>query len=319
MGESPPGGSMRRWRPNGLVARLAALDGKLGAGAAGIARKPWASKPFPLVPFVFGLSASLLFGAAAARFLAMMPPVGAAEHALAALGEAAAAPPARLQLEILRSDQPSALPLLVTGLEDTAAARVVLRNLPEALWFSRGERRDEHTWDLAGTDLDELGVTLRAGTPQAFTLDIEVVAADAVLLAHSAASVRVIDAPSEARNAPVPRGLQKLAASPAGGGISAAKADEAGFKRQAGTPAPPVLAREAGTRAGVPAPEQSRPLAEDPARRPASAPSVPAQRPAGMSALGALSREPEAEGRWLWWRLPVLAWPTLKNGEGARR
>jgi hypothetical protein len=314
MGDRPPGVCMRRWRSNGSVARLAALEGKLGAGALGRAHKPWASKPLRLVAFVLGLSASLLFGAAAARFLARPPPLSAAEQALAALADPAGPPPAPLELEIVRGDQPSALPLLVTGLVDGAAARVVLRNLPEALWFSRGERRDEHTWELAVADLDELGVTLRAGTPPAFTLDIEVAAADAAPLARSLARVRVIDAASGPRGSP-----QELAASPAGGGMSAATAAVAGIKRQAGTPAPPVLAPEGGARAAAPAPEQPRPLAEDPTRRPASAASAPAQRPAGMSALGALSREPAAEGRWLWWRLPVLAWPTPKPAEGARR
>ena len=37
-----------------------------------------------------------------------------------------------------------------------------------------------------------------------------------------------------------------------------------------------------------------------------------------MSALGALSREPTGEGRWLWWTLPVPAWPPLGKGEAAR-
>src|SRR5262245_52052422 len=321
MGERLAGATIRDWRPNGLIARLAALEGRF-AGVAGNGGEPWPAR-LPLLPFALGLSASLLVGAAAAWLLGVTPAVGAAEHTAGSAWRAAAAAPRQrpgpLEIEVVRGDQPSAFPLLVTGLEDVADARVVLRNLPEALWFSRGERRDEHTWELARADLDELAVTLRAGTPQAFALDIEVVAADAAPLAHGVAAVHVLGVPSEAGNAPAPRPAQKLAAAPAGAGMSAPKGDVVQFKRHTGASPPQLVTREAKVRTAVAAPEPARPQAEDPGWRTTAAAFAPVQRPAGMSALGALSREPAPEGRWLWWRLPVLAWPNLAEAEGARR
>src|SRR5262245_53103275 len=268
MREWPAGGAMRDWRRNGLIARLAALESHVGTRARGNACEPWRSKRIPLAPFALGLSASLVCGAAAAWFLALTPALGAAEQPRAALGgpPSFSQPQGRLEMEIVRSDQPSAFPLRVSGLEDVANARVVLRNLPEALWFSRGERRDEHTWDLAGADLEELCVTLRAGTPQAFALDIEVVAGDAAPLARSIAAVRVLGGPSAARSTvssssssspspspspspSAPLRPQIAAASPTGGGASAVKADVAPFQRPVVTFAPQVAAREVRPRA----------------------------------------------------------------------
>ena len=83
--------------------------------------------------------------------------------------------------------------MLVTGLDGLSDAQIVLQHLPEAVWFSRGERRDEHTWDLAGADLEDLQMTLRAGSPEAFSVDIRVVGAKRAILAESSALVRVID------------------------------------------------------------------------------------------------------------------------------
>src|SRR5215470_17129385 len=120
MGERLAGASMRDWRPNGLIARLAALEGRFGAGARGNGQEPWPAKRLPLLPFALGLSASLIVGAAAAWLLGVTPAVGAAKQPLPVLGAAAVPrqPPGPLEMEIVRSDQPSAFPLLVTGLED---------------------------------------------------------------------------------------------------------------------------------------------------------------------------------------------------------
>src|SRR5262249_14828179 len=65
MGERLAGATMRDWRRNGLIARLAALEGHFGAGAAGNGREPWPAQRLPLLPFALGLSTSLLVGAAA--------------------------------------------------------------------------------------------------------------------------------------------------------------------------------------------------------------------------------------------------------------
>jgi hypothetical protein len=314
MGEGLPGLAIRHWRRKGWCARWAALEGDCDPGGADRAAKRGRLKTLPGAAFILGLLASLLLGGAASALLAGKRPLAEADQ-----GPHKAQPqlPLRLDMEIVRSDQPTSFPLLVSGLEGVGNARVVLRNLPEALWFSRGERRDEHTWDLAGADLDALAVTLRPGTPPAFMVDIEVVDANAAPLAQTLALVRLIDPPGEAshaRSAPLP--AQALAAAPAGGPVKAAKADVAARHRRA-TAAAPQPAREVRARAGLPAPDQPRPLAEDPGRRLALAASPP-PRPVGMSALGGVAREP-AEGRWLWWRLPAMGSPSLSKAEAVRR
>jgi hypothetical protein len=333
MGEGLPWLAIRGWRPKRLIARLAALEEEdCSPSGADRAPKPGAFKAVPLGAFALGLLTSLLLGGAATALLAIARPTADADQAVAATGKHKAQPqlPARLDLEVVRGEQPTSFPLNVSGLERVGNARVVLRNLPEALWFSRGERRDEHTWDLAGADLDDLAVTLRPGTPHAFMVDIEVIDANAAPLAQTLAAVRLIDPPAEASHAPAsPLPSQALAAPPEGGVLKLAKADMAARNRQANPAVPPPVVREARARAGLPAPDQSqegeasrrsaRPLAEEPARRLAPAVWPPPPRPAGMSALGAVSREPAAEGRWLWWRLPAVAGQPLSNGEGARR
>jgi hypothetical protein len=324
MGEGLPGLASRGWRPDGLIARLAVLEGDSRPAGLDRAPKPGAFKSLPLGAFALGLLTSLLLGGAASALLAIARPAADADQAVAAAGEHKAQPqlPARLDIEIVRGDQPASFPLSVSGLERVGNARVVLRDLPEALWFSRGERRDEHTWDLAGADLDELAVTLRPGTPHAFVVDIEVVDANAAHLAQTLAAVRLIDPPLQAGHAPTSSLPSQALAVPAEGGLlKVAKADVAARNRRANAAAPPPVAREPRARAGLPAPDQPHPVAEDPARRlvPAVSPPPPPPRPAGMSALGAVSREPAAEGRWLWWRLPAVAWPALSNAEGARR
>src|SRR5262249_31912820 len=90
------------------------------------------------------------------------------------------------------------LPLARHGLDGVRDAHVILQHLPEPVWFSRGERRDEHTWDLASADLEDLQMTLRAGAPAAFGVDIEVVGPNAAPLAQSSAFVRLVDAPAPA-------------------------------------------------------------------------------------------------------------------------
>jgi hypothetical protein len=320
MGEGLPGLAIRGWRPKGSTARLAAVHGDCSPGGADWAPKPGAFKSLPLGAFALGVLISLLLGGGASALLAIGRPAAEAEQATAAADTHKARPqlPVRLDLEIVRGDQAASFPLKVSGLERLGNVRVVLRNLPEALWFSRGERRDEHTWDLAGADLDDLAVTLRPGTPHAFMVDIEVVDANATRLAQTLAAVRLIDAPVEAGHAPsVALASQGLAAAETGL-LKMAKADVAARNTWISPAAPAPLAREVRARgAGLPAPDQARPLAEDPARR--LAPAVSPPRPASMSALGAVSREPVAEGRWLWWRLPAVAWPGLSNREDARR
>ena len=109
-----------------------------------------------------------------------------------------------MDLPIRKSDEPAAFPLLVTGLDEAGELRIVLQNLPEAVWFSRGERRDEHTWELARADLDDLSVTLRPGTPPAFMVGIDVIDADAAILTQTSAAVRLIGPPASAEVANPP-------------------------------------------------------------------------------------------------------------------
>ena len=68
----------------------------------------------------------------------------------------------------------------------------------------RGERRDEHTWELARADLDDLSVTLRPGTPPAFMVGIDVIDVDAAILTQTSAAVRLIGPPASAEVANPP-------------------------------------------------------------------------------------------------------------------
>jgi hypothetical protein len=308
MGETAAGVGRRGWRSTGLMQRLADLQRDGAPPAADCPLRPRPSAGTQLRPFALGLLGSLAVGVAAFALIATRLKVEAGQPPSVA-GAASAWPvrpqPVALDLPILKSDQPAAFPLLVTGLDGAGEVRIVLQHLPEAVWFSRGERRDEHTWELARADLDDLSVTLRPGTPPAFMVGIEVIDAAAAILTQTSAAVRLIGPPLSVTARSKRR--DHWVAPP-----------EAALTWSTPTVTREGVAREGRMRAAARAGDRPLPAVPDVAREALSAMPQAAQRPPGMSALGALSREPTGEGRWLWWTLPVPAWPPLGKGEGAR-
>lgn len=317
MGETAAGVAIRGWPSAGLMQRLANLqrDAPCEADRPLRPRPPTGTK---LRPFAVGLLGSLVVGVAAFALIATRHKVEGGQRPSAAVAAGAwpdRPQPVALDLPIRKSDQPAAFPLLVTGLDDAGEVRIVLQHLPEAVWFSRGERRDEHTWELARADLDDLSVTLRPGTPPAFMVGIDVIDADAAILTQTSAAVRLIGPPASAEVANPPLSVT----------AQAVRRDhwvappEAAPTWSTPTVTREGVAREGRMRAAARAGDRPLPAVPEVARQEAlSAMPQAAQRPPGMSALGALSREPTGEGRWLWWTLPVPAWPPLGKGEAAR-
>jgi hypothetical protein len=316
MGETAAAVAIGGWRPNGLMQRLAALD---------LADRPVAGRSVHLLQatlngrafFALGLLLSLLLGGA----LHFALPRAAAKVGVVL------APPAStlgaiwqrrhqlvLDMPIVRGDAPAAFPLLVSGLDGVRDAHVILQDLPEPVWFSRGERRDEHTWELASSDLEDLQMTLRAGSPEAFGLDIEVVGPNAALLARSSAFVRLVDGPTPAASSAALADTALAASAP---GMPDRTADVAMLDWSARTLTKPLLPRDGLlARPFVPPAAPSSPAV---AQAAADIPPPSLQRPPGMSGLGAVSHEAAAEGRWLWWKLPAPAWAVFASGDGARR
>jgi hypothetical protein len=247
--------------------------------------------------------------------MAVRPEVEAGERSSAPLAGAWQDRPqfVALDVPILKSDELVAFPLLVTGLEGAGEVRIVLQHLPEALWFSRGERRDEHTWELARADLDDLCVTLRPGTPPAFMVGIEVIDANAATLTQTSAAVRLVDPPASVASPAL-----SVTAKSARRDHWVTPAEVAALTWSTTTITREGVAREARARAAARGGDRPLPAVADAGRQGLSAMPQVSQRPPGMSALGALSREPSGDGRWLWWRLPVPAWASAGNGEGLR-
>lgn len=307
MGETAVAAAIGRWRSAGLMQRLADLERDDGAAAAARPSRPRPPPSARLKPFAVGLLASLVLGVAAFGLIVatgLTVEVGqAAPAAVAANAWPQRAPPVALDLPILKSDQPAAFPLLVTGLDGAGEARIVLQDLPEAVWFSRGQRRDEHTWDLARADLDDLSVTLRPGTPPAFLVGIDVIDANAAILTQTSAAVRLVE-PSAA-TADVASPLLSMAANPQRREHWVAPSDMAALTWSTPTVTRESAGREARPRVAARIADRPLPAVSDTDREGLSAMPAASQRPPGMSGLGALSREPTSEGRWLWWRLPV--------------
>jgi hypothetical protein len=319
MGETAAGVGRRGWRSTGLMQRLADLQREGAPPAADCPLRPRPPTGTKLRPFAVGLLGSLAVGVAAFALITTRLKVEAGQPP-SAPGAASAWPdrpqPVALDLPILKGGQPAAFPLLVTGLDGAGEVRIVLQHLPEAVWFSRGERRDEHTWELARADLDDLCVTLRPGTPPAFMVGIEVIGANAAILTQTSAAVRLIEAGASADVASPPL---SVTANSLRRDHFVAPPEVAALTWSTPTVTREGVAREGRMRAAARAAERPLPAVPDVARQALSALPQAGQRPPGMSALGALSREPTGEGRWLWWRLPVLAGPRLGTGEGERR
>ena len=307
---------MRRWRPNGLMQRLAELDAEAGLAAPAA---PVGCAPRRLcTSFVLGLLASVgIGGVAHFALLSTGQMAGAAQSPPAAL--ASALPDRRrqivLDMPIVRSEAPTSFPLLVTDLDAASDARIVLQDLPEAVTFSHGERRDEHTWELQTGDLDDLRMMPHAGLPATFSFNVEVVAGHATVLAHASALVRLVDRPAiaeqPARQPKVAEGswLQRAAA-------TVAKPNLAALDWSTSTRTKQFVSRQALAGTSGRAADPPSVVAQEAARgnRTPSPPTL--ERPQGMSALGALQRQAADEGRRLWWTMPLPTWAPFGGGEG---
>ena len=303
-----------------LMARLAALPKDAAAGgaegrdahrAAAAHRRRMATTYFG-----YGLFASLVFGCAATLPLLFAHP-GAPRNqgALTVTGtklasvplwpaHGAVAPDAEIssfELPIRRSDRANAaFPLQITGARPADITSVVLHDLPEQAWLSKGQRQDEHTWVLRPTDLGSLRLSMGEGTPDAFDLTIEVAAAGGNPAGLSVARVRLLDAPAQVEPLSVgapDRSVQMLDATPTPRRAAPAHIWPAETAPQEKAPQKPLIV-QAPRRVQVT--EEVRP-----------APRV--TRPEGMSSLGMITREPNSDDRQLWWRMPSPAWAGLAD------
>jgi hypothetical protein len=213
-------------------------------------------------------------------------PVDASAHA------AAAAPPIpSLDMTLRRSDAGAALfPLAITGADSADGVRVVLRDLPETAWLSRGERQDEHTWALRLADLEDLHVTLGEGTPEAFDVVVEVVSAPGAPLARTVAHVRLAD-----RRQTVVTPERRSSAAAIANLLSAAAAAPAGVATPFRTEV-----------------QEAMPRAEEPAPAALLRPPLPQ----GLSSLGGPmgAPAPPETSRKVWWTVPTPAWSPFADG-----
>ena len=286
--------------PKDLKGRLA----RLHAGGQPVVPQIGSSAERPLTRAWFGLGVVLgsLLGCATLLLMpparsAPVPQAATAPAVLAATAEPRAAHSDRerpelaaglpgFELTIRRGyDGEALLPLLVDDADFGEGLLVVLRDLPEAVWLSNGERQDEHTWLLRLGDLDGLHVTLGRNTPDAFDARVELTSQAGALLGSTVARVRLASPGGIAPGARV--------------GFAATPTEPT---RPAASPAPPFRT-EVVAASPIPAEELQ------PARN------RPIERPEGMSALGGPISEAaagapamEPTGRKLWWKMPTTAW-----------
>jgi hypothetical protein len=205
------------------------------------------------------------------------------------------------ELPIRRSERTNAaFPVEVIG---GGAARdgltVVLRDMPESTYLSKGQRRDANTWLLRPADLHNLRLSIYEGAPEAFDVTIEVATAGGDAVARSVARVRLLDPPAPPE--PSIAALDTLAVH-----------------------SPLQTAEAAITPRREEAPAKPRPLETAPQQKAAKKPQlvqaprpvrieelrvVPRTvRPEGMTSLGMATRDLEADERQLWWRMPASSW-----------
>jgi hypothetical protein len=307
-GASPAGKN----RPySSLMARLAALPGNAGAGGEGkgAGRGPATYRQRMITTyFGYGVFASVVVGCTALLPLLFAHPGAPRNHGvLAAVGNSkfasvplwpahgTIAPEAEItsfELPIRRSERASAaFPLQITGARTSDIGSVVLHDVPEQAWLSKGQRQDEHTWVMQAADLNGLRLSMGEGTPDAFDLTIEVAASSGDPAGRSVARVRLLDVP------------KKLETSVAAAEEPVPMLDALPVLRHA-----PVLAKP---RPAEIAPQQKsvqKPLMVQAPRRVQVTeeirPAGHVTRPEGMSALGMSMRETNPEERQLWWKMP---------------
>lgn len=316
-GEASPAGSISPY--NGLVARLAAVPEHAPASSVdGVGAQELAAadrRRIFTTYFGCGVVASVVLGCAMLLPLLYAHPgtrrsQAAVEATSASLPLWQASSAALLDVEvnsfdlpIRRSERASApFSLEITGAEQADAMRVVLRDVPEAASLSNGRRQDEHTWLLRPADLDNLRLSMREDTPDAFNVTIEVAAATGNAAARSIARVRLLDAPAEPESpAAVPDRLSLRTIGEAADARLAPQSTQSPAKARPAEAAPQQKSPPKPQIVQVPKPQLQ--VAEE--VRPTSRPTT---RLEGMSALGMASREPDQDVRQLWWRMPAPSW-----------
>jgi len=199
----------------------------------------------------------------------------------------------------------AAFPVEITGGGPARQSMtVVLRDLPEAAYLSKGQRQNANTWVLRPADLTDLRLSIHDGAPQAFDVTIEVATADGDPAARSIARVRVLDAPAQ----PEPTIAVTETLAPLWTVETAIAA------RREGAPAKPRPG-EAAQHKTVQKPQLVQ--APKPAVRVEELRVVPrTARPEGMSTLGMATRESEGDDRQMWWRAPPSSWAGLVDLPG---
>ena len=213
------------------------------------------------------------------------------------------------ELPIRRSERSSAaFPVEITG---AGAAResmtVVLRDLPESTYLSKGQRQNANTWVLRPADLGNLRMSFYAGTPEAFDVTIEVTSANGDPAARSIARVRLLDAP--ARPDPVVAAVDTPSVR-----TPVQTADAAIAPRREELPAKPRPLETARQQKAAQKPQ----LVQAPRQvRIEELRVIPrTTRPEGMSTLGMATREIDADDRQLWWRIPSSSWAGFSDLPG---
>ncbi|MET0192123.1 MAG: hypothetical protein ABW200_01990 [Hyphomicrobiaceae bacterium] len=212
------------------------------------------------------------------------------------------------ELPIRRSERTNAaFPVEITG---GGAARdgmtVVLRDMPESTYLSKGQRQDGSTWLLRPADLNNLRLSIYEGTPDVFDVTIEVTSATGDPAARSIARVRLLDTPALPEppvatvDAPSARAPQKTV--------------DAAIAPRREEPAKPRPLETAPQQKAAQKPQLVQ--APRPAVRIEELRVVPRTRPEGMSTLGMATREIEADDRQLWWRAPASSWAGFSDLPG---
>jgi hypothetical protein len=191
-------------------------------------------------------------------------------------------------------------PVEITGAGTAAESMtVLLRDLPESTYLSKGQRQSASTWVLRPADLHNLRMSFYEGTPTAFDVTIEVATASGDPAARSIARVRLLDAP--ARPEPAVAALDAPSLRTPVQAVEAAVAprrEEAPTKTRPLETAPQQKAAQKPHLVQAPRPVRIEELRVVPR----------ATRPEGMSTLGMATREAVADDRQLWWRMPPSSW-----------
>ena len=203
--------------------------------------------------------------------------------------------------------------LRLVGSQD-AGMEVILRDIPVAARLSRGERRDESTWQVRAADLEDLHLTLSDGTPDAFDVRIDVLAPAGMAAASSVARVRLVGLPGIERTVTAPVEVAPISA-------ALVEPEVPAVTTMVGANSPSNAHAILASRNDSPAKRERVARVSTPAattvveidRRPVQ-PAAQAEArhwPEGASGLGVIARESD---RQVWWKLPAPTWSPFMVG-----